>query len=453
MAESIKIKKGLDIKLKGKAAEIKSDALQSQFFSMRPDDFHGMTPKVAVKEGDAVKVGSVLFYDKANPDLKVVSPCSGTVEAVNRGERRKVLDIRLKSDGKFESVPFAKAQPSQLSSADVKKILLESGFFAFINQRPYDVVANPNDCPKAIFISALDSAPLAPSYDYVFGYDQCREDLQRGVDALAKLTTGKVYVSTHKDSASRAFKELKNVVITEFEGPHPAGNVGVQINHIDPINKGEVVWTVSPYDVLAIGKAFDKGAIDFSRLIALVGSSVSKPSYYKTYPGAEIASVVKGQVSEENVRYISGNPLTGRQVSKDGFIGAFAHQITVIPEGNKNNEFLGWILPRLNKFSTSRSYCSWLFGSKKEYVADTNLNGGERAFIMSGEYDAVFPMDILPEFLVKAIMDKDIDKMEQLGIYEVAPEDFALCEYVCTSKIETQRIVREGLDFLRKELA
>ena len=195
MAESIKIKKGLDIKLKGKAAETKSDALQSQFFSMRPDDFHGMTPKVAVKEGDAVKVGSVLFYDKANPDLKVVSPCSGTVEAVNRGERRKVLDIRLKSDGKFESVPFEKAQPSQLSSADVKKLLLESGFFAFINQRPFDVVANPNDAPKAIFISGFDSAPLAPSYDYVFDYTQCKDELQLGIDALAKLTTGKVYVS------------------------------------------------------------------------------------------------------------------------------------------------------------------------------------------------------------------------------------------------------------------
>ncbi|MCQ2189041.1 MAG: Na(+)-translocating NADH-quinone reductase subunit A [Paludibacteraceae bacterium] len=452
MAESIKIKKGLDIKLKGKAEDTKEDALQSQFFSMRPDDFHGMTPKVAVKEGDAVKVGSVLFCDKANPELKVVSPCSGTVVAVNRGERRKVLDIRLESDGKFESVPFEKAEPSQLKSDDVKKRLLECGFFAFINQRPYDVVANPNDAPKAIFISGFDSAPLAPSYDYVFGYDQCVEDLQRGVDALAKLTSGKVYVSTHKDSASRAFKELKNVSLYEFEGPHPAGNVGVQIHHISPINKGEIVWTISPYDVLAIGKAFGKGSIDFSRLIALVGSSVEKPKYYKTYPGAEIASVVKGQVKEENVRYISGNPLTGTQVGKDGFIGAFAHQITVIPEGNKNNEFLGWIMPRLSKFSTSRSYFSWLLGDK-EYVADTNVNGGKRAFIMSGEYDAVFPMDVLPEFLVKAIMDKDIDKMEQLGIYEVAPEDFALCEYVCTSKIETQKIVREGLDFLRKELA
>ena len=229
----------------------------------------------------------------------------------------------------------------KLSSADVKKLLLESGFFAFINQRPFDVVANPNDAPKAIFISGFDSAPLAPSYDYVFDYTQCKDELQLGIDALAKLTTGKVYVSIHKDSAARAFKELKGVVITEFEGPHPAGNVGVQINHISPINKGEVVWTISPYDVVAIGSAFKKGTIDFSRLIALVGSSVSKPSYYKTYPGAEIASVVKGQVSEENVRYISGNPLTGRQVSKDGFIGAFAHQITVIPEGNKNNELLG----------------------------------------------------------------------------------------------------------------
>ncbi len=456
MAEAIKIKKGLDIKLKGKAGETFKGELKPEAFSVKPSDFHGMTPKMIVKEGDEVKVGSPLFYDKANPELKFVSPCSGIVEEVRRGDRRKVLEVRLKSDGKFESVPFDKTAPAQLSADEVKSKLLNAGFFAFFKQRPYDVVVNPNEQPRDIFISAFDSNPLAPSYDYALR--DFAEELQLGVDAISKLTKGKVYITVSTNNSSSNFLKIKGakVEICNITGPHPAGNVGVQIHHIAPINKGDVVWTINPYDVVTIGKAFKKGAIDFSKLVALTGSSVSESAlgYYLTYPGAELKNILN--LSESNVRVISGNVLTGDSVGKDGFLGARAQQITVIPEGDKNDEFLGWIMPRMNKFSTSRSYFSWLtnlINSKKEYVADTNVNGGKRAFIMSGEYDKVMPMDILPEFLVKAIMAKDIDKMEQLGIYEVAPEDFALCEYVCTSKIETQKVVREGLDFLRKELA
>ena len=451
MSEVIRIKKGLDINLKGKAKEVFSKAQMPDVFAVRPDDFHGIKPKTIVKEGDLVKVGSVLFYDKANPDLKVVSPASGKVIAVNRGERRKVLDIRIKSDGNFESEPFEKCKPSSMSHELVKKAILDAGFFAFIKQRPYDVIANPNDAPKAVFISGFDTAPLAPNYDFIMVGRE--EEFQLGVEALAKLSGAKVHVGINVDNASKLFKLTKGIELHEFQGPHPAGNVGVQIHHVDPINKGEVVWTVNAQDVAMIGKAFMTGVLSFSRSIVLAGSSVKNPCYCKMIYGASISNIVANNIEGDNVRYISGNPLTGTQIPADGFLGAFDSQVTVIPEGDKNNEFLGWIMPRLKKFSVSRSYFSWLLGSGREYEIDTNMNGGERAFIMSGEYDKVFPMDIYPEFLVKAIIARDIDKMEQLGIYEVAPEDFALCEFVCTSKIETQRIVREGLDFLRKELA
>lgn len=451
MSEVIRIKKGLDINMKGKAKEVLAKVGASESFSVRPDDFHGIKPKVLVREGDKVKVGTVLFQSKTNQDLKFVSPVSGEVVAVNRGDKRKVLDIRLKSDGQFVSEEFPKVRPSELSAEKVKDAMLNAGFFAFIKQRPYDIVADPNDNPKAIFISGFDTAPLAPNYEYVLVGRE--EDFQFGIDALSKLTSGKIHISINAESASNIYKKTKGVVLHEFIGSHPTGNVGVQIHHIDPINKGDVVWTVNPQDVAMIGAAFKNGQISFAKKVALTGSSVKTPQYYDMKVGESIVNVISNNIDGVDVRYISGNALTGTQISADGYLGSFDSQITVIPEGDHNNEFLGWIAPRLNKFSVSRSYFSWLMGKKKEYVFDTNINGGERAFIMSGEYDKVFPMDIYPEYLVKAIMAKDIDKMEQLGIYEVAPEDFALCEFVCTSKIETQRIVREGLDYLRKELA
>lgn len=451
MAELIRIKRGLDIKLKGKAEQFFGKAEPATLFSIRPDDFQGIKPKVVVKDGDAVKAGTVIFHDKANPEMKFVSPVSGTVLAVNRGDRRKVLDIRIQSDGANASESFVKADPSKMTAEEVKGVMLASGFWPFIKQRPYDVVADPNQTPKAIFISGFDTAPLAPEYDYIL--EGKLEEFQLGVNALAKLTTGKVHVGISIESASKVYKGTKGVELHEFDGPHPAGNVGVQIHHIDPINKGEAVWCVNPQDVVTIGAAFKKGAYDFSKIIVLSGGCVKKPAYYRTAYFAQLSNIFEGNIDDtEAVRYISGNVLTGAQIAKDGFLGAYDSQVTVIPEGNKS-EFLGWIMPRLAKFSVNHSYFSWLLGKRKEYNLDTNINGGERAFIMSNEYDKVFPMDILPEFLVKAIIAKDIDKMEQLGIYEVAPEDFALCEFVCTSKIETQRIVREGLDFLRKEMA
>ena len=331
----------------------------------------------------------------------------------------------------------------------VKETLLNAGLFAFIRQRPYDVIADPSVTPRAIFISAFDTNPLAPDFEFALKGEE--NNFQTGLDALAKIA--KVYLSLNVHQRATALTQAKNVEIHAFEGPHPAGNVGVQINHIAPVNKGETVWTIDPQAVIFIGRLLNTGHVDMTRTVALTGSEVKKTAYYKLKVGALLTNVFAGNVNKDKeLRYISGNVLTGRKISANSFLGAFHNQLTVIPEGNDIHEFLGWIMPRLNQFSVSHSYFSWLLGKKKEYALDARVKGGERHMIMSNEYDRVFPMDIMPEYLIKAIIAGDIDRMEELGIYEVAPEDFALCEFVCSSKMELQRIVREGLDMLRREM-
>ncbi len=449
MASLIKLHKGLDINLKGKATKELKDVKAPELYALIPDDFTGITPKVVVKEQDCVRAGAPLFVDKNHPELKFVSPVSGVVTGVERGARRKVMSVTVKAASEQEFQDFGKRNVAQLDGTSVKDLLLEAGLFAFIKQRPYDIVADPTVTPKAIFVSAFDSNPLAPDFEFVLQGEE--ENFQTGLDALAKM--GKVYLNVRANQTSSALTAAKNVTVTAFDGPHPAGNVGVQINHISPVNKGETVWTIDAQAVLFIGRLLNTGHVDLTRTVAVTGSEVKVPAYCKLKVGAQLTSVFAGNVSEaKELRYISGNVLTGKQVTPDGFLGAFHNQLTVIPEGNDVHEMLGWIMPRLNDFSTSRSYFSWLLGSKKEYVLDARVKGGERHLIMSNEYDRVLPMDILPEYLIKAIIAGDIDRMEELGIYEVAPEDFALCEFVCSSKMELQRIVREGLDMLRKEM-
>lgn len=449
MAEVIKIKKGLDINLKGKAEQTYGSCQIPVEFAVKPEDFEGLIPRLAVKPGDHVSVGSEIFHDKEFTGLKVCSPVSGEVVAVNRGERRKLINVEIKSDGKFESAEFGIQNPNSLSANQVSDLVFNAGFGAFIRRRPFDVIANPEEKPVKIFISTFDSAPLAA--DYSFTLKGQEKNLQTGIDALVKMTSATVFIGLDANKQDSPFKGLSNVTVYEFDGPHPAGNVGVQINHTSPINKGEVVWTVKPEIVAAIGKAFNEGVIDYSRNIALAGSKVNSPCYYKTVYGAKISSIVNGNVNADAARIICGNPLTGTLASAESYIGAFDNVISVIPE-TKEDELFGWIMPRLNKFSTNKTYLSWLFG-KKEYDIDTNIYGGERAIIVSNEYDKVFPMDIYPEYLIKAIIARNIDKMIDLGIYEVAPEDFALCEFVDTSKLKLQKIVREGLNHLRKEEA
>ncbi len=449
MANVIKLRKGLDVNLKGKAAKELFQVKKSGMYALMPDDFTGVKPKVVVKEGDAVKVGDALFVDKDHPEVKFVSPVSGTVAVVERGERRKVLKICVKADAEQVYVDFGKKNVGQMTAEAVKETLLKTGLFAFFKQRPYDVTANPADTPKAIFVSAFNSMPLAADFEYVL---QGREtDFQTGLDVLAKLAKTHLGVSVKQTSA--ALTAAKNVTVTFFDGPAPAGNVGVQINHVDPINKGEVVWTIGAEEVIFIGRLFNTGKLDFTRVIAFAGSEVKRPAYCRMTVGQQLATLVEGNVTTgRTLRVVNGNVMTGVKTTADGFLAAHATEVNVIPEGDDVHEILGWIMPRFNDYSSSRAYCSWLMG-KKEYALDARIKGGERHLIMSGEYDRVFPMDIFPEQLVKAVITGDIDRMEALGIYEVAPEDFALCEFVDSSKLEVQRIIREGLDMLRKEMA
>lgn len=449
MANVIKLRKGLDINLKGKPAQEFMSVKEPGFYALIPDDFTGVKPKVVVKEQEYVMAGGPLFVDKNHPEVKFVSPVSGVVTSVERGERRKVLNIVVEAATEQDYEEFGKMDPAKMSGQQVKEALLNAGMFAFIRQRPYDVIADPTTEPKAIFVSAFDSAPLAPDFELALKGEE--KNFQTGLDALSKMA--KTYLGISVKQLSAALTQAKNVTVTAFDGPHPAGNVGVQINHVAPIAKGETVWTLSGEAVLFIGRLMNTGRVDLTRTVAVTGSEVLKPAYCKLKVGALLTDVLKGKVTTgKDLRYISGNVLTGKQIAPNGFLGAFHNQVTVIPEGDENNELLGWIMPRFNQYSVNHSYFSWLMG-KKEYAIDARIKGGERHMIMSGEYDRVFPMDIYPEYLVKAIIAGDIDRMEALGIYEVAPEDFALCEFVCSSKVEVQRIVRAGLDMLRAEMA
>ena len=441
----------MDIHLKGKAPNVLlRPAEKSDTYALTPDSYNGIVPKVVVKAGEKVKDGSVLMTDKNRPEIKFVSPVSGEVTAVCRGEKRKVLRIVVKPDEAGEYVTFGARTPASLSPEEIKASLLDAGIWPFITQRPYDVVASPEDTPRDIYISTVNTSPLSPDFGFVVKDQEA--DFQAGLDALSRLTgnKGKVVVGVGKGAA----QQWNGVEMVEVEGPHPAGNVSVLINHTQPINKGEVVWTIRPDDVIIAGRLFRKGIADFSRLVALTGSETIGRGYIRAIDGCTIRSLVEGKLAEGKapLRIISGNVLTGKKVGKEDYLYASDNQITVIPEGNQTHEFFGWATPGLGKFSVSRTFLSWLIGRKKEYVIDARIRGGKRAMIMSDEYDKVFPLDIYPEYLLKAIIAFDIDKMENLGIYEVAPEDFALCEFVDTSKIEIQQIVRQGLNLLYKEM-
>ncbi len=457
MAKLIKTKRGLDIQIEGKAKEITGEMVVSSEIGLIPDYYHGIIPKMLVREGDEVKAGTPVFNDKKHASINFVSPVSGTIKAVNRGERRKILSIIISNDNKNTAEKFKVNSPDKLTGDEIKSLLLSSGMWTYIKQRPYDVIANPNETPKAIFISTFDSAPLAPNYDYVIGGQL--KDFQTGIDALKKMTTGVINLGVK--AGNKTFGNITNVTITEFDGPHPVGNVGIQINKINPVNKGEVVWTINAQDVLYIGRLFNKGIVDLTRTVALTGPEVLQPQYFQTLPGCLVKTFVAGKLDKKNInRIISGNVLTGIKVKDIEFIDPYATQVTVIHEGKDVHELIGWAMPRFNKFSVSGTFLTGLFESKlykklfgqKKYDYDTRIMGGERAIIMSGEYDNVLPMDILPEFLFKAMITGNIDKMEALGAYEIAPEDVALCEYVCTSKLPLQKIVRDALDNMKAEL-
>ena len=449
MANLFKLRKGLDINLQGKAEKKKLKLKSNGKYALLPDCFEGVVPKVVVKEGDKVKAGDALFINKNCQEMKFASPVSGTVTAVERGERRKVLAVKVQADATQVFTDFGVKDVASLTGEQVKEALLEAGLFGYINQLPYDVVTTPDTTPKAIFVSALRDKPLAA--DFEFELQGQEKEWQAGLTALSKMAKTCLGIGARQTSA--ALTSAKDVEVNVFDGPCPAGNVGVQINHVSPVNKGEVVWTVDPSAVIFFGRLFLTGKVDLHRTVALCGSEVKNPQYVEMLVGEELSTLLSNSYDEKhNVRIINGNVLTGRVTTKDGYLGAHSSEITVIPEGNDADEFAGWIMPRFKQFSVNRSYFSWLFG-KKAYALDARVKGGERHMIMSGEYDKVLPMDIYGEYLIKAIIAGDIDRMEQLGIYEVAPEDFAVAEFVDSSKLELQHIVRQGLDMLRKENA
>ncbi len=453
MPEHIKLKKGFTINLAGKPVRQLAESPLSDTFALKPIDFPGLIrPKVTVKEGDTVKAGSPILFDKKMNSVMYCAPVSGEVVEIKRGERRKLLEIKILADKTIEHEQFKEHSISEIPSLkkeDALEAMLKSGVWPQIVQRPYGIVANPDDTPKSIFVSTFDTSPLAPDYDFLLKGQG--NYFEAGIEVLKKLTTGKVHLGVNAEAeVSSVAGTAKGIELHKFSGPHPAGNVGVHIHHVDPIGKGQVVWTVNPYGVVQIGRLFLDGVYDGTKLVALTGSEVKEPQYYRTYQGACIDKLVTNNLKNDHVRYISGNVLTGNKIPADGYLGFYDNQITVIPEGDYY-EFLGWMKPTTNKLSFHRAIGLLSFlNPKKEYVLDSNMRGEERAFVQTGIYEQVLPMDILPEYLIKAIMAEDYDDMEALGIYEVIEEDIALCEFINISKHDFQHLIREGINLIRE---
>lgn len=449
MSKDIRIKKGLNINLVGAAEKTTSKAVSSNVYALNLDDFHGITPKMLLKQGAEVKAGEPLFYNKADEKMVFVSPVSGELVEIVRGARRRILSLKILADKTQEYVGHKTLDLEKVDGASIREFLLQSGAWPFIKQRPYDIIASSDATPKAIFISGYASAPLSADLDYVLQGKEA--ELQAAITALGKLTPGKIHVSVGKSSQS-PLANLNGITLHKVSGPHPAGLVGTQINKIDPVNKGELVWTIAPQDLVIIGELLLTGKFNAERTIALVGSIVKAPKYYTTKIGAEISTFLYASgVNDEKYRLINGDVLTGSKTHPEGHLGFYNTTVSAIPEGD-DYEFFGWNKPVFDKISSSRALTfSWMQPNKK-YDLDTNTNGEHRAFVVTGRYEEVFPLDIYPLQLLKACMVKDLDEMEQLGLYEVAPEDFSLTEFVCVSKQPHQQIIREGLDLLHQEI-
>ncbi|TFV96230.1 Na(+)-translocating NADH-quinone reductase subunit A [Algoriphagus kandeliae] len=447
MSKNVKLRKGFDINLAGKAAKEMVDFEPAQTFAIKPTDFVGMQrPKVLVNEGDTVKAGTPILFDKAMDQVQYLSPVSGEIIEIKRGEKRKLLEIKILADKETSYEDLGKIDLKSTDRATLVEKLAAGGVWPHIIQRPYGVVANPADEPKAIFISAFDSNPLAPDMGFVLQGEE--QYFQAGLDALTKLTSGKVHLNVNgAEQVSALFANAKGVQINKFSGAHPAGNVGVQIHHLDPINKGDIAWTVSPVGVVQIGKLIVEGKYDASKTIAVTGSELTKRGYVKTISGASVSTFVKGNLQSGNIRVISGNVLTGEKISMEGYLGFYHNQITVIPEGDYE-EFLGWLMPSTKKLSFHKAIGMLSFLNKGEFKVDTNTHGEERPFVVSGVFEKVLPMDILPTYLFKAIIAEDFDEMEELGLYEIIEEDVALCEFVDPSKNDLQQLVRSGIELL-----
>lgn len=449
-----KLRKGLDIPLRGEALTMTYPSISSPLYELKPTDFRQLIPKLLVREGDPVMAGSPVFCDKDHPEILFTSPISGTVKQIVRGEKRKLTGIRIVPDGRNDRVRFPVTSPEELDEDKIRELLLQSGCWPLITRRPYGTLALPGETPKAIHISCFDTAPLAPQYDYAFAGEY--DSLQMGLRVLDRLCPGKVHlVLSSKTSIHSVFRRL-NATFHTFAGPHPAGNPGIQIHHLYPLGKGHVVWTLTPMGLSVIGRLFTDGTFDTSRMVAVTGPALIKTGYIKCPAGIQISALKDfTRKKDVNIRVVSGNPLTGDTIGEEGFLGFHHQQVTFLQE-RSSRELLGWARPlRLKKFSAARTYISYLvplLGKTGRFNLDTNLNGGVRAFVMAGDYQKVLPMDLFVSLLIKAILASDIDKMEKLGIYEVIPEDLALCEFICPSKIEIQDILQKGIDLMIKEM-
>jgi Na+-transporting NADH:ubiquinone oxidoreductase subunit A len=452
MSKNIKLKRGFDINLVGKPEKKLVDLSQPETVAIKPTDFHHVTrPKLLVAEGDNVKAGTPIFYEKTMEEVMFCSPVSGEVVEIKRGAKRKILEIRILADKEVDSLKFTKYSSSDianLSREDVVKHMVAHGAWPQVIQRPYGVVANPSQTPKSIFVSGFDSHPNAPDTAFLLQGNEAH--FQTGLSILSKLTDGDVNLGLDNNAeVAQVFANVQGVKVNRFSGPHPAGNVGVQIHHIDPIGKGDLIWTVSPYGVAQIGKLFGEGIFDASKIIAITGSEVKSPAYVRMYTGACANKLAEEMVKEGNNRIISGNVLTGQAVGREGYLGYYDNQVSVIPEGDYE-ELFGWILPSTKKLSFHRTLGMLSFLNKnKEYTVDTNLHGEHRNFVITGTFEQVMPMDVLPMYLFKAIMTEDYEGMEALGILEVIEEDVALCEFIDVSKNELQSVLREGIELVR----
>ena len=452
MSKNIKLKRGFNINIVGKSEKKLADLTQPDTVAIKPTDFHNVVrPKLLVAEGDNVKAGTPLFYEKSMEEVMFCSPVSGEVVEIKRGAKRKILEIRILADKEVDSLKFTKYSSSEitgLSREDVVKHMTTHGVWPQVIQRPFGIIANPAQTPKSIFVSGFDSHPNAPDTAFILQGNE--SNFHAGLSVLSKLTEGSVHLNLDANAeVAQVFSNVQGVTVNKFSGPHPAGNVGVQIHHIDPIGKGDLVWTVSPYGVAQIGKLFSEGVFDASKLVAVTGSEIRNPSYVKMYTGSCMNKLAEEMVKEGHNRIISGNVLTGTAVGADGYLGYYDNQVSVIPEGDYE-ELFGWILPSTKKLSFHRTFGMLSFlNKKKEYIVDTNQHGEHRNFVVTGTFEQVMPMDILPMYLFKAIMTEDYEGMEALGIFELIEEDVALCEFIDVSKNELQSVLREGIELVR----
>ena len=447
MGQNIKIKRGMDIRLEGAPSLDVHQANSPATFAVKPTDFKGLVPKMHVKQGDEVQAGDCLFADKKNDKICFTAPVSGEIAEVVRGDRRAILAVKILADSEIVYKSFNTSGFLNKSRDEVVELLLASGLWPFIIQRPYGVLADPSIAPKSIHVSGFDSAPLAA--DLSISLKGQEDNLKTGFEILKKLTEGKVHLNVHATKDSSIYNSLEGLEKTIFSGPHPSGLVGVQINKIDPINKGDIVWTIKPQHVAFIGKFFETGNLDLEQTIVVAGSEIRKPAYYATRLGASVSELLKNNVASDNVRVISGNVLTGSKIAQDGYLGYYDNQISLIPEGD-HFEMLGWLLPSYPRPTLSSTFPLFKF-FKKTFKVNTNPHGEHRAYVVTGQYEKVMPMNIMPQQLIKSVMAKDLELMENLGIYEVIEEDMALCEFVCTSKIDVQRVLSEGLELMAEE--